>query len=169
MVVLGGVDIIEARTQWVSPTSRKPVACNTETYSTGENSTVFTRRARVSVSSGGLRVDPGTAMKKLGCAATEELENHGLPGGPSFTVSTPAKSRFAGNQRFSISCTAEFQHPFTVETDGNGHAFNGRVLAAVRITPFPASKLSDVKSELGNSVGESINGPGFAGAKKCLR
>jgi hypothetical protein len=47
-----------------------------------------------------------------------------------------------------------------LETDGNGHAFTGLVEAGVTLTPFPASKLTNVKQALRNSVGKS--GPSSA-------
>jgi len=169
MVVQGNVRVGDERTQWVSSTSRKPVKCaarGVEVKSgeriwhsgtgTGEEPVFeFTKQGRVAVSAEGLTVDPGAAVpKNVGCAATEELENHGLPGGPWFSVSAPPKSLFSGTKPFSINCTDSYKHGFTKETDGNGHAFDGFVEAAVTFTPFPASNLAQVKQKLRDSVGQ---------------
>lgn len=167
MVLEGKAFVSENRSQWVSPTSRKPVTCKKSTADVRK--VVFTKRGRVSVTSDGLTIDPGTAIKPPPCTATEELENHGLPGGPSFTVSAPAKSRFTGTQRFSVACYDSYKHPFTLETDGNGHAFTGESTADVRFTPFPATSLTDVKRELRDYVGKGLAPVDGGRPKDCLR
>lgn len=114
MVVQGRATVIDERTEWVSAGSRKPVECNRHTVRTGSGD-----RSRFVVTSGGslgvsaasgLRVDPGAAVPSVGCAATEELETHGLRGGPSFAVSAPRKSRFSGREAFSVACIDDYSH-----------------------------------------------------------
>lgn len=186
MVIAGSVFVNENRTLWVRVGSRKRVECKspgvaefepgsgsyfTQTGPGERASFVFAKGGGVSVSSGGLKVDTGAAIKGFGCAATEALETHGLPGGPSFTVSPPAKSRFSGSKPFSITCNDEYSHPFTTtEPNGNHHSFTGSAQATVTFTPFPATNIANVKKALRDSVGKKQpSGQDFGNAKDCLR
>ena len=172
MVASAQIYVDDSRTQFVSRDEpRKRVECKLDNFTTGGNEVfVFTNRGRVAVSNEGLTVDPGTAIKDMTCAATEELENHGLPGALALTVSPPLKSRFAGTALFTVRCSDEYSHPFTQETDGNGHAFRGDVWATVSFAPFPAANLTAVKRVLRNSVGKRPpdTDPSQRG-KDCLR
>lgn len=184
MVIAGTVIVDEQRTLWVRVGTRKRVECKSPgvtevargNYVTntgpGERAPyVFVKGGGVSVSSGGLKVDTGAAMRGFGCAATEALETHGLPGGPSFTVSSPAKSRFSGSKPFSITCSDDYSHPFTTtEPNGNHHSFTGNAQATVTFTPFPATNITNVKKALRDSVGKKQpSGQDFGNAKDCLR
>jgi hypothetical protein len=179
MVVQSMVIVNDDRTQWVSAVKRKPVACKSagrirpgswQSHSgTGEAAQFeFTKGGRVVVSSDGFTVDPGASVENVGCTATEELENHGLPGGPFVVVSAPPRSSFVGDKVFSINCSDEYSHPFKKETGGNGHSFSGSASASMTLTPFPASTLTDVKKALRDSVGTEAKSGTPGKPKDCL-
>lgn len=135
---------------------------------------VVTRGGSMGVSAAsGLRVDPGAAVPSVGCAATEELETHGLRGGPSFAVSAPRKSRFSGKEAFSVACSDDYSHSLEESPEapnGNRHSFDGSVQVSVTLTPFPSSKLKDVKRVLRDSVGKYVpRSTGGGKPKDCLR
>ena len=182
MVIQGDVAVKDDRTEWVSAQSRKPVECKsparlapglygTHTGPGGpDGSFVFTKSgAHVTVSRTGLRVDTGTALRDIGCHATEGPLSHGLPEGPSFTVSAPARSRFSGSEPFSITCRDDYSHPPTTnEPNGNHHSFTGTVAVSVTLTPFPATKLTNVKQALRDSVGDQQPYASIGNQKDCL-
>lgn len=163
LLVDGSAVVIESRTKSAG-TSRVPVRCDAAddttdgaTYSAG----------RVSVSSAGVVVDPGPAVKWNLCAATESLPTHHLPGGPQFKVPAPAKSRFTGDERFEYSCSKEFEHDFNPPGRPNTHSFYGQVDFYARFTPIPASNLAAAKTALRDRFGESLRVTGGGGGGAC--
>jgi hypothetical protein len=147
-IVDGSTNVFDDRTQRTGATTRRPVddTCTAVASTSGP----VRSAGRVSLSTAGLSVDPGAAIKRnVGCAATESLSNHKLPGGPEFRVPPPRTSWFSETNRFSIPCARSFSHPYNKPTGvANGHAFEGNVSLYVRFTPFMASKLADTKKWL---------------------
>jgi hypothetical protein len=168
-VVDGATSVFDDRTQRTGATTRRPVA-GTCTAVANLNGPVRSE-GRVSLSSVGLSVDPGSAIKRnIGCAATESPAFHKLPGGPEFRVPPPRTSRFSRADRFFIGCSGSFSHPYNKPTGvANGHAFEGNVSLYVRFTPFPASKLADTKKWLQKLEASPSLAPPVSGAtfKKC--
>ena len=171
MLVLGSAQIFDRRTQRVGQTgTRKPVPCTApgvevdptdgvrEWTSGTKNIRAVLSGGRVSLGGGSVGVDPGPGFKwNIGCAATEALPNHGLPGGPSFKVPAPdIPGVFAGTKVLSIACQRTFQH--LPEESGNpSHSFDGKVRVWVRFRPFPESKLSATRTALRERVGKDIS------------
>jgi hypothetical protein len=162
MIVDGYVQVSDDRTQRASATTRRPVRCSVDDIYNTDRS-LFSA-GRISVSSAGLSIDPGPGIKRnVGCAATEALPNHGLPGGPELRVPAPARALFSGTKIFSIACKDSYSHPYKPAGVPNGHSFVGEVLFKVRFTPFPASKLTETKKWLRDRAGDSI--PDFSTGK----
>jgi hypothetical protein len=166
MLADGGATLSMDMTEWRSPTTRRPVRCrapgsengNGQFYTTRTRGGQFSGGGGVGVTNNGLTLNPGRAIKwSVGCSATESLETHGLPGGPSMRVPAPAKSRFRGTKPFSVSCLESYSHPYQPSAAvPNAHKFQGTALFEVRITPFPASQLTATKTRLRDRVGEQI-------------
>jgi hypothetical protein len=155
MLVEGLVVIEQHMTQRAAP-RRVPLRCR------GSDQAIFETKGRagvfsagsVSVSNSGLSVDPGEAVRwNVDCSATEQLESHGLLGGPQFVVPAPARSWFDGKKVLSIGCKDEYSHP---SAPPDGHSFKGYVRVFVRFTPFPASKLAETKKALRDMAGKEL-------------
>ena len=168
MLADGGAYIRQDMTQWSGPSTRRPVQCPApgareggRLYESDTNGGRFSGGGGVGVSNAGLTFNPGRAIKwSIGCAATEQLETHGLPGGPGFRVPPPAKSRFTGTKTFGIGCVDVYSHDWDPSADVPGaHKFEGAVIFTVRFTPFPASQLAATKTRLRDRVGEDIAVP----------
>lgn len=169
MLADGGASLRMNMTEWRGPSSRRPVRCREagsegnegQVYNTSTTGGRFSGGGGIGVSSAGLTVNPGRAIKwSIGCAATESLEIHGLPGGPSFRVPAPARSRFNGSKRFLIACDDGYEHDFEPAQDiPNAHKFRGFVSFWVQFTPFPASQLTATKKRLRDQVGDPLRGP----------
>jgi hypothetical protein len=145
-----------------------PEFFSSQTGSGSSSVYVFTKGGSFSISNTGLSFDPGKALTDVGCVATESLPAHGLRSGPTFTVSPPPRSRFAGTTAFSIHCGDSFKHDFIKETGGNGHAFKGSVKVSVTFTPFPAANLAATKQRLRDSVGQQ-DPSAPTGTNDCIR
>jgi hypothetical protein len=165
LMVAEGLEVVDMSdlTQWGLP-NRKPVRCRgTNLYiaETKDRNAVFSAGS-VAVSNTGLRLKPGPAVTwNISCSATEGLGTHGLPGGPSFTIPPPARSRFNRTQRFSLGCRDSYSHGFDPPGNVNHHKFNGNVQFFVQFTPFPAEKLDATRKALRDKVGKSLPG-GYA-------
>jgi hypothetical protein len=179
MIVSGGVNLLDRRTQWKTRTSRAPVDCPAKLgrttspapdyriWSTTTGGARFSAGS-VSLASGSVKVDPGPAIVwNIGCDATETLEHHGLQGGPWFTVSAPGKSSFTGTKVFGVGCKDSYQHAFKPPGTPNGHAFQGVVQLSVMFIPFSESNLAATKQRLRDRVGEKISPLAPSSSENC--
>lgn len=177
MVVDGLVRVEDQRTRRISDTEREPLVCDAEGATgppgdrTWEANTETARFAagRIKVSKTELTLDPGRVITtNIGCAASESLPFHGLPGGPTFNVPTVAgRSRFTGTRPFTIICNDEYSHAYKPAGKPNGHSFSGTVHISVKLAPFPKSELSDMKTALRDKAGENLTHSFRGPEQKC--
>ena len=179
MLADGGATVKLAMTQWRAPPSpRRPVRCSKpgsrggdgREYQSDTDGGYFSGGGGIGISNNSLSVNPGQGIKwSIGCAATESLETHGLPGGPSIRVPSPPRTLFAQAKAFSIACEKSFSHGWEPSADVPGaHKFEGSVYFTARFTPFPASQLNATKKRFLGRVGTNIPSPNLTKPyKKC--
>jgi len=177
MLADGGASVDLDMTEWRGPSSRRPVRCSKpgshngrgQVYESDTKGGRFSGGGGVGVSNQGLTVNPGRKIVwSIGCAATESLETHGLPGGPSFRIPPPAKSRFTGRKPFGLGCKDRYSHGWDPAAGvPNAHTFQGNVDFRVRFTPFPASQLAATKQRLRDLAGKPIHEPSVTNLRAC--
>lgn len=175
MLADGGAQMEMNMTEWRGPSSRRPVRCSRpgsrdgRYYERQTDGASFSGGGGVGVANGRLTINPGRAIVwSIGCAATESLETHGLPGGPAIRVFAPPKRFFVGSKAFSIGCKDSYSHDWDPAADvPNAHKFSGHADFDVRFTPFPASQLTATKKRLRDLAGKNISGPQVKSLKEC--
>jgi hypothetical protein len=172
MLADGGATVKLDMTQWGGPppAPRRPVRCTTRAGSRGGQGTeyqsdtdggLFSGGGGIGIANNRLSINPGRAIKwSIGCAATESMETHGLPGGPSLRVPSPPRTLFTQPKAFSILCEESYSHGWDPAADTPGaHKFEGGAYFVVRFTPFPATQLNATKKRLLDRAGENIPAP----------
>lgn len=169
MLAEGSATVAKNMTEWrgVPPTPRRRIRCPGSTEPLGgvrsaTDGARFSGGGNISISNDGLVINPGRAVNwSLGCAATEGLETHGLPGGPTMRLPAPGRSRFAQASAFGLNCFDNYEHGWDPAQNVPGaHKFKGHVILGARFTPFPASRLTATKKSLRDRVGKHISWPG---------
>jgi hypothetical protein len=148
-LVSGSASVADDRTLWTSTRGRIPYPCDKAPTSRTHGGRLASG-SYVLAGNGSFHVDPGTAVDwPVGCAATESLEHHGLPGGKSISGAAAAGARF-------VACSDTYSHEFTPPNEPDGHAFYGRASFSLKFTRISKSGLPDARRAMRKQVGREI-------------